>query len=90
MPFNFDEFAEACAKMTDAELAIKKQKYNKEEAGSGGGAATSGLFLGPFVIFTVAVATAPNADSGAQLSIIDDEMSKPGRQRSSPSTPVMP
>lgn len=83
MPFNFDEFERECAGMSDAELAIQKQKYTRAASGSVGAAAISGFFLGPFVVFSMAAAAAAASNAGAKLAIIDNEMSKPGRQRSS-------
>jgi hypothetical protein len=83
MPFNFSEFEEECMAMSNAELAIQKQKYTRQVSGSMGGAAASGFFLGPFVVFSLAAAAASSANAGAKLAIIENETSKPHRQRSS-------
>jgi hypothetical protein len=83
MPFDFSDFESECMAMSDAELAIQKQKYTRAASGSLGGAAISGFFLGPFVIFSIAAAAAAASNAGGKLAIIENEMSKPGRQRSS-------
>jgi hypothetical protein len=83
MPFNFAAFEEECLSMSDAELAIQKKKYTRQASGSMGGAAASGFFLGPFVVFSLAAAAASSANAGAKLAIINNETSKPHRRRSS-------
>jgi hypothetical protein len=83
MPFDFKDFENECIGMSDAELAIQKQKYTRQMSGSMGGAAASGFFLGPFVVFSLAAAAASSANAGAKLAIIENETSKPHRQRSS-------
>jgi hypothetical protein len=83
MPFDFSDFEDECACMSDVQLAAAKQKYTRLASGSMGSALASGLFLGPFVVFSVAAASATSANAGGKLAIINNEMNKPHRTRAS-------
>jgi hypothetical protein len=85
MPFKYEEYREEVEEMNDYKIAEEKKAYTRKASGHATGYVTSLFllpFLGPFALVGTATATVAATNAGIKLDIINDEMRRRDKYKS--------